>query len=109
MPCMNRREFAKFVGGMALLAPLALDRTTALERATSDVAATLGSPAAEQQQTNAAGSRSGLKLTKEQEEKVKQVVERRDRQLAALRSRALPYDAEPAFIFRVRTRTGSLS
>ncbi len=47
------------------------------------------------------------KLTAEQEEAVKKAVERRERQLTALRSRTLPYDAEPAFVFQVRRRPRS--
>lgn len=47
---------------------------------------------------------SKLKLTAEQEERLKEAAERRERQMAPLRNRALTYELEPAFVFRVKAR-----
>jgi len=92
---IHRREFAKLAGGAAL-AP-------ALVVLLPDLAS--GGPATEsvaQQPVEAPRAEPALKLTPEQEEAVKRAVERRDRQLAAIRSRTLGYDVEPAFVFQVR-------
>jgi Spy/CpxP family protein refolding chaperone len=103
---INRREFAKLAGGAALVAPLASSLAWTQEPAKKPDA-----PAAPAQQADkpkpeppTGSGQAPLKLSKEQEEAVKKAVERRDRQLVALRSRALPYNAEPAFIFQVRQR-----
>ena len=98
MKRINRRQFGKWVGGTAFVLPLA----PAISAAIPDVGAGFSLPLTPQQ-PEAPKVESKLKLTKEQEERVKQAVERRDRQLAAIRNRALPYSAEPAFVFRVRT------
>ncbi len=107
---INRREFARLAGGAALVAPLAV---TALgeplvpgmvwpqEGREKPEAPAPTQPA---QQPEAPKPERKLKLSEEQEEAVKKAVERRDRQLAAMRSRSLPYDAEPAFVFSVRRR-----
>jgi len=103
MKRINRRQFGKWVSGAAL-APIAagfagLPSAEAIARA--HVGAGLSLPLVPQQ-LEAPKPDSKLKLTPEQEERVKQAVERRDRQLAAIRSRVLPYSAEPAFVFRVK-------
>jgi len=101
---MNRRQFAKIAGGAALavpLAPLMADARGGPTIAWPQEPAKKPEPQPLQQ------SEPKLKLSKEQEEAVKKAVARRDRQLAAMRSRALPYDAEPAFVFQVRQRTHS--
>jgi len=86
---MNRREFAKLAGGMALAVPAGVELLSA--RA-------LAQAAAGQSQA----SRPELKLSAEQEERVKQARERNERQLRGLREQPIPYDAEPAFVFRAR-------
>ena len=97
---LNRRQFAKLAGSAALLAPaLARGASAAQEH----VGAGFSLPFAPQQPEQPKGEKK-LKLTPEQEERVKQALERRERQLASIRSRSLPYDAEPAFVFRVYAR-----
>jgi len=92
---ISRREFAKLAGGTALLAPTAIGALDSSAAARAETAAT--------QQPPAAGSQ--LKLTAEQEERVKQARERTERTMRGLRERAMAYDAEPAFTFRARTAT----
>ena len=43
-----------------------------------------------------------LLLTPEQEKKVHEKIAEREQDIASLRSRVLPYDLEPAFVFHVR-------
>jgi hypothetical protein len=43
-------------------------------------------------------------MSKEQEERVKQAIERGERGRAALRAHPLAYSAEPAFVFRARRK-----
>ena len=92
MKKLTRRQFSKLAGAAALAFPVA-----------GPVAADLARPAMPQQ-TAAAPPESKLQLTPDQEEAVRRAVERRDRQLNALRSRTLPYSLEPAFVFAVRQR-----
>jgi hypothetical protein len=105
---ISRRQFAKLAGSTALLVPALV---TGASPPPEHVGAggiypdAVGSlPFAPQQPEQPEGEKK-LKLTPDQEERVKQALERRQRQLAAIRSRALPYDAEPAFVFRVRSST----
>lgn len=86
---MNRREFAKLAGGAALAVPAGAELLSA---------GALAQAAAGQAQA----ARSELKLSAEQEERVKQARERNERQLRGLRERPIPYEAEPAFVFRAR-------
>lgn len=86
---MNRREFAKMAGVAALLAPQAVSGQAAAPQA---------APKAE--------TPVKYGMSKEQEERVRQAVERRERQMAPLRSRTLPYELEPAFVFRVKSSGG---
>jgi len=108
MKRVNRREFAKIVGGAVLAVPLA--RTAAwIQTGPKKPEPAPAKPPAPPGEASKAEpwARSGqvaLKLSAKQEEALKQAIERRDRQLAALRDRTLPYDAEPAFVFRVRQR-----
>ncbi len=98
---INRREFTKLAGGAALAVPLTSGLAWPQEPPKKSDAPPLQQPEA---------TRSGqapLKLSKEQEEAVKKVVERRERQLGALRSRTLAYDLDPAFVFQVRQRPRS--
>jgi hypothetical protein len=91
MKRLSRRQFAKLAGAAAVTVPVA--------------AATFASPQAAPQQQPAANAPPPLeprvKLTPEQETRVKQAIERRDRQLAGFRARVLPYELEPAFVFKV--------
>ena len=102
MKRINRREFAKTLGGAALAVPLAPGLAWPQQAPKKPEQAS--APA---QQAEPPKPEPKLKLTPEQEEAVKKAVERRERQLAAIRSRTLPYDAEPAFVFQVRQRRRS--
>jgi hypothetical protein len=98
MKKLNRRQFAKLAGSAALAVPI----VSALPLGAREAALTERGTGSSQQDASKPGPK--LKLTPEQETAVKQAVERRDRQLAAMRSRVLPYSAEPAFVFSVRRR-----
>ena len=109
MKRINRREFAKLAGSAVLVVPLA--PLAANARGEPGMAwpqeppkkpDTPAMPAPAQQPET-----PRFKLSKEQEEAVKKAVERRERQLAAIRGRTLAYDAEPAFVFQVRRRPRS--
>ncbi len=97
MKRLGRRQFTKIVGAAALASPLAPALVWPQEQKKS------GAPA----EPPAPSGQAPLKLSHEQEEAVKKAVERRERQLGALRSRTLPYDLEPAFVFQVRQRPRS--
>jgi hypothetical protein len=90
---MNRREFTKTVGGVALAAPL-LSRVGAAAQsaAQTPAPAAIKPPGAD------------LPLTPEQQERVRSTLERDARRRAQIRPSALPYDLEPAFVFTVRQR-----
>ena len=112
MKRINRREFAKLAGSAALVVPLAPLAANARGEALAiawpqepKLAPT--KPAEPPAQSEAAKPEPRFKLSKEQEEAVKKAVERRERQLAAIRSRTLRYEAEPAFVFQVRQRPRS--
>ena len=104
---MGRRQFAKLTGGAALVAPLVplASRLGWAQEAPKKPAGEMPAPAQLDPRERAQQPEPKLKLSKEQEERVKQAVERRDRQLAGLRRRTLRYDAEPAFVFQVRERS----
>jgi hypothetical protein len=105
---MNRREFAKFAGGAVLAVPLAPSLAWPQEPAKKpESPAAPAKPAETPPQAEQPKPKPKLKLSKEQEEAVKKAVERRDRQLTAMRGRVLPYDAQPAFVFQVRQRPRS--
>jgi len=109
MKKMNRRQFTKLAGGAALAVPLAPEVAATLRRhdwrdeSAAPEEAWRGKPAATQQAGEAPRAESKLKLTPEQEERLKQAAERRERQMAPLRNRALAYELEPAFVFRVKS------
>jgi len=87
MKRVGRREFTKTVAAIAAAAPLLAGVEGALP--TSQVPGT--------------GTKSpSALLTAEQQAKLGEAIERRDAQLATLHARALPYDLEPASVFRVR-------
>lgn len=105
---LNRREFGKLAGGavaggVALLGTAAgvsaLEGEAAARVATAQAAATQPST---QQAREAAGEGSGLNLSPEMEERVRQARERTARQLRGLREKPIAYDAEPAFAFRAK-------
>ncbi len=106
MKRVNRREFAKIMGGAALAVPLAHTAAWTQEAPKKPEPAKPAAPPAEvaKPEPPTSPGQAPLKLTAKQEEAVQKAVERRDRQLVALRSRTLPYDAEPAFVFQVRQR-----
>ena len=58
--------------------------------------------AAPQTQTAAPKPPAKILLTPEQEKKVEEELADRDKNIAKLRSRNLPYSLEPAFVFRAR-------
>lgn len=109
MKRINRRQFAKTLGAAALVAPLApLAGHVRGEPGLpwpQEPPKQPQAPAQPPQQAESAKPERKLQLSKEQEEAVKKAVERRDRQLTALRGRTLAYDAEPAFVFQVRQRS----
>lgn len=78
---LNRREFAKLAGGAALVVPAGIEALSA---------------------EALAAARPEQKLSAEQQERVQQARERNERQLRGLREQPIPYDAEPAFVFRAR-------
>jgi hypothetical protein len=102
---MNRRQFAKLAGGAALAAP---GVAAGLGSATAGVAPGSRAAGRPAQQTQQEAPKSEAKpkygMTKEQEERVAQAVQRRERQNAALRARVLPYELEAAFVFKVQDR-----
>jgi len=100
MKKLSRRQFAQLAGAAALATPFA-------PAAAAHVGAGFSRPSADQQSGATSSPEPKLKLTPDQEERVRQAVERRDRQLNALRSRTLPYSLEPAFVFAVRQRPRS--
>jgi hypothetical protein len=59
-----------------------------------------------QAQTAAPKPPTKILLTPEQEKKVQEAVAKRDEDVAALRSRTLPYTLEPAFVFQVHGAAG---
>jgi len=92
---LSRRQFGKLASVAALAIPVA---------ASADPVGAVLRPPASPQQPASSSPAPKLNLTPEQEEAVRRAVERRDRQLAGLRSRTLPYALEPAFVFAVRPR-----
>jgi putative SOS response-associated peptidase YedK len=83
---MKRREFAKKALGAAVAGPILLRRLP------------------QQPAQEPAKPEPRVKLTPEQEGAVKKATENRDRQLALMRNRVLPYDLEPAFVFAARAK-----
>jgi hypothetical protein len=104
MKSVNRRQFTKMMGGAALAAPLAPTLAWPQEAPKKPEPAAKQPTEAPKAEPPTKSGQAPLKLTAKQEEAVQKAIERRERQLAALRSRTLPYDAEPAFVFQVRQR-----
>jgi hypothetical protein len=107
MKRVSRRQFTKTLGGAALAVPLAPSLAWPQEAPKKPESPAAPAKPAETPQAEPPKPEPRLKLSKEQEEAVKKAVERRDRQLTAMRGRVLPYDAEPAFVFQVRQRPRS--
>ena len=105
MKRLNRRQFAKILGGAALVAPVAPHLAWPQE----PVKRPQPPPESPRTQPPAEPPKAEPKpkLTAKQEEAVLKAIERRDHQLAPLRDRTLAYDAEPAFVFQVRQRPRS--
>lgn len=59
-------------------------------------------PRAPQTQTTTPKPPTKVLLTAEQEKKVGEEIADRDKNMAGVRSRSLPYSLEPAFVFRAR-------
>jgi len=97
MKRISRRKFTQLAGAAALATPFA-------SAAAARVRAGFSRFLTDQQSGASSSPEPKLNLTPDQEEAVRRAVERRDRQLAGLRSRTLPYALEPAFVFAVRPR-----
>ena len=91
MKRVGRRGFAKGIGVAAALTPVLLGASAVAARALQ----TTGTDAA-------AENAEGTGLTAEQQSKLGDAIARRGLQLAQLHEQALPYDLEPAFVFRAR-------
>jgi hypothetical protein len=93
---INRRQFAKTIGAAAIAAPalarVALGQAPPPQTPPPDAAKPPG---------------SNLPLTAEQQERLKNVLERDARRRALMRPSPLPYDLEPAFVFAVRRKPRS--
>jgi hypothetical protein len=96
MKRINRRQFAKTIGAAAIAAP-------ALARVALGQTAPQNPPPADA--TKPPGS--NLPLTAEQQERLRNVLERDARRRALMRLAPLPYDLEPAFVFAVRRKPRS--
>ena len=95
---ISRRGFAKLAGATAIVAPMAGAAVAA--------ATTQGAPQQSAAQASPAPAAAAPKygMTAEQEERVKQAVERGERERAPLRSHPIAYSAEPSFVFRARVK-----
>jgi hypothetical protein len=96
---ISRRQFAKAAGAAAVLVPAAWSAAVVAGQSAPQ------QPAAPQE----AEAKPRYGMSKEQEERVKQAIERRERQAANFRARALPYALEPAFVFKVRSKEAKTS
>lgn len=105
MKRISRRQFAKLAGSAAAVA-IPVGAGFSLPDAGRPEGPPLQTPST-QQALNAPPPppEPRVKLTPDQETRVKQAIERRDRQLAGFRARVLPYELEPAFVFQVKKRS----
>jgi len=85
---MTRRKFAQMAGATAVAAPMLAAPSLAQQTATA--------PAADE--------KPKYGMTKEQEDRVKQSVERGERGRGPLRTYPLSYAAEPSFVFKARVK-----
>lgn len=96
MKQINRREFHRLAAAGAIAGAAA---------STSLAQALVHSPLSTQPpQEQAAGAKPPVKLllTADQEKKVQEAIVEREKDVASMRSRTLPYSLEPAFVFHVR-------
>ena len=93
MKQISRRDFGRWVGGATLVPGIAW---------AGGLPAAQEKPAPKPESSESGKSEGKLKLAPEQEERVKKALERREKMLASMRSRPLPYSLEPAFVFRVQ-------
>jgi hypothetical protein len=94
MKPITRREFHRLAAAGAIAGASA---TAPLMRASAH------SPEAPQSQVAAPKPPTKLLLTADQEKKVQEAIAEREKDIAILRNRALPYNLEPAFVFHVRS------
>lgn len=94
---ISRRGFAKLAGATAIVAPMAGVAVAAPMQSAAQQSAAQASPA-----PAAAAPKYGM--TAEQQERVKQAVERGERGRGPLRSYPISYSAEPSFVFRARVK-----
>lgn len=99
---LNRREFGKLAGGAVAGGAALLGTAAGVGALDAEASARVAWAQATQQSREAAGEGSGLNLSPEMEERVKQARERTARQLRGLREKPIAYDAEPAFAFRAK-------
>lgn len=92
---MNRRKFSKAAASLALAAPAMGKLAFASDTAQA--------PAQEPQAAAPAPPKYGM--TTEQEERVKQAIERGERGRGPLRTHPLTYATEPSFVFRARVKS----
>lgn len=98
MKQVSRRDFGRWVGGAVLVPGIA--RAGGLRPVQEK-------PVPKPETTEAGKPEAKLKLTPEQEDRVKKALERREKMLAGMRNRPLPYSLEPAFVFRVQPARAS--
>ncbi len=98
MKQMSRRDFGRWVGGAALVPGMARAR---------GLRPVQEKPAPKPETTEPGKPEAKLKLTPEQEERVKKTLARREKMLAGMRNHPLPYSLEPAFVFRVQPARAS--
>ena len=101
MKRLSRRQFAKLAGSAAVVSGTWV-AAGAKPGASKD--APLQAPQQQPAPNAPPAAETRVKLTPDQETRVKQALERRDRQLASFRARVLPYELEPAFVFKVKSK-----
>jgi hypothetical protein len=94
MKGITRREFHRLATAGAIASAAA---TAPLAQTSHQLAE------APQTQTATPKPPTKLLLTADQEKKVQEAIAEREKDIAVLRSRTLPYGLEPAFVFHVRT------
>ena len=88
---VTRRSFAKLAGATAIAIPALAECAPAQAQQAQSAA-----PAAD--------AKPKYGMSKEQEERVKQAVERNERGRGTLRGFPLTYGAEPSFVFKARIK-----
>ncbi len=104
MKNISRRKFGKLIGGAAIAAPAAaIAQQQRPKQPPPPPPPPPAAAAAPPTPAPAVARENRLKLTADQEARVKQAVERRERQAAVIREYPLETADEPAFVFRVKT------